>query len=245
MQINPKLLFALQRKSVDFHDHGAGVRCRTRQRRRFSANHQARQRSIGFFLRITYTGHLAAAQNRTGRAQLTDFMEFVADVKNAAALARQTIKHDKELFHRLRREHRGWLVKNQQLRTGQQGADDFDALHFTHAQGMHGARRVDFQTVFLALGLNGRSNRLERSPPQTEPDVLGHGHRIEQIEVLEHHADTRIASILGAADIRFHPVEHHLPGIGLDRAVDDLHQGRFAGTVLAQHGMNFARHYGQ
>jgi len=75
---------------------------------------------------------------------------------------------------------------------------------------------------------------------EAEPDVLGHGQGVEQAEMLEHHADAERARLLRIAHLDLLPVEVHHAGIGLGHAVDQLHQRRFAGTVLAQDGVNAA-----
>ena len=87
--------------------------------------------------RIAHTGHAPSAQDGTGGTQCTDFMQLVADVEDAAAFASEFVQDDKELFDRLRCQHRGGLVQNQQLRVGQQGTDDLHALHFADAEGVH------------------------------------------------------------------------------------------------------------
>ena len=43
-----------------------------------------------------------------------------------------------------------------------------------------------------------------------------------------------------AGDLDLAAIPEHLAGIGLDRAVDDLHQRRLAGAVFTQHGMDLA-----
>jgi hypothetical protein len=75
---------------------------------------------------------------------------------------------------------------------------------------------------------------------QAEPDVLGHGERVEQAEVLEHHADAQRPRLLRVAHVHRLAVPQHAAFVGLDRAVDDLHQRGLAGAVLAQHGVGLA-----
>jgi hypothetical protein len=53
------------------------------------------------------------------------------------------------------------------------------------------------------------------------------------------------ARLLRVAHLHRLAVDQHAAGIGLDRAVDDLHQRGLAGAVLAQHGMGLARLHGQ
>ena len=168
-------------------------------------------------------------------------MQLVADVQNAAAFTGKLTQHHKQLLHRLRCEHRGGLVQDEQLRVGQQSADDFHALHLAHAQCVHGTGGVNVEAVLRggvgdALGHLGEGERLV----QAQPHVLGHAERVKQAEVLKHHADAQTARLLRVADVDHLAVEANLARIGLDRAVDDLHQRGFARAVLAQHRVNFA-----
>ena len=67
-----------------------------------------------------------------------------------------------------------------------------------------------------------------------------HGQRVEQAEMLEHHADAQRPRLLRIAHHHGLAVNRHAAGVGLDGAVDDLHQRRFARAVFAQHGVNLA-----
>ena len=60
--------------------------------------------------------------------------------------------------------------------------------------------------------------------------------------MLEHHADAeRRAPPAGCASCTGSPFQRISPSSGCDRAVDDLHQRRLAGAVLAEHGVDLAR----
>ena len=72
------------------------------ERRRLGANHQATERCIGFFAGIANTRHLSAPQYRTGRAKLSNFVQLVADVKEAATFADEFLQDHKKFFYGLR-----------------------------------------------------------------------------------------------------------------------------------------------
>ena len=111
---------------------------------------------------------------------------------------------------------------------------------------MHRALGLQVQAVFAGLGHNalGHLGQAERLV-QPQPDVFGHGERVKQTEVLEHHADAQLARFLRVADVHGLAVEHHLALVGLDRAINDFHQRGLARAVFAQHGMGLAGHHGQ
>ncbi len=64
--------------------------------------------------------------------------------------------------------------------------------------------------------------------------------RLEQREVLEHHADAELARRRRAADLDGLALPADLALVRPHRAVDDLHQRRLARAVLAQHRVDFA-----
>ena len=168
-------------------------------------------------------------------------MQLVADIEDGAAFRGQAAQHHKQHLHGLGREHRGGLVQNQHAGIGQQGADDFHALHFADGKRVHGAMRVHLQPVIAGRGLNvldhlGQCNALV----QAQPDVLGHGQRVEQAEMLEHHGNAQCPGFLRIADLHRLAVDQDGSLIRLDRTVDDLHQRGLASAVFAQDGVDLA-----
>ena len=89
------------------------------QSRGLGADHQATERGVGLFTRVAHARELAAAQHRAGAAQRPDFVQLVRDVQNTDALTDQLVQHHKQLFHRLRCQHRSGLVQDQELGLGQ------------------------------------------------------------------------------------------------------------------------------
>ena len=243
MEIDAKLVFARQRQRTNTQHRCTKPGLASRQLGRLGANHQTRQGSIGLLRRLANPGHPAAAQHGADVAQLTDFMQLVADVQNTAACVGNFFQHHKQLLHRLRHQHRSRLIENQKLRLGQQGADDFNPLHLTNAQCVHRPRRFNIETVLRRLGTDALHHLGQtHAPIQTEPDVLGHRDGAKQAEVLKHHGYAERTRLLRIADLHRPPVEQDAAGIGLDRTIDDLHQRRFAGAVFAQNRMDLARH---
>jgi hypothetical protein len=68
------------------------------QLRRLGTDHQFGQGSIGFMRRIADAGDFASAQNGASVAQLTDLVQLVADVQDAAALGRQLVSAPRTTF---------------------------------------------------------------------------------------------------------------------------------------------------
>ena len=158
----------------------------------------------------------------------------------------QLAQRGKELFNGLRGEHGSGFVQDEQARAGQQGADDFHALHFAHAERVHGAARVKRQAVGGGHFANAALHLRQRHGfVQPQPHIFGHGERVKQAEVLKHHGHAQLARLLRAVNAHALAVKAHFARIGLDGAIDDLHQRAFARAVFTQHGMNFARLHGE
>jgi len=103
------------------------------------------------------------------------------------------------------------------------------------------AARIDRQAVAFGYLLDALCELTEvRLAGQGEGDVFDHGQGFEQREVLEHHADAEFARVGRTLDSDILAFPLHLARTGPGDTVDDLHQRRFAGAVLAQHGMDLA-----
>ena len=73
-----------------------------------------------------------------------------------------------------------------------------------------------------------------------EDDVLGHGKRRDQHEVLVDHPDAKANGIERTMQVDGLAVEEDLAGIRSQKAVHDVHQGGFAGAVFAQQRVDLA-----
>ena len=205
------------------------------------ADHQPGEFGGGRRLRVGAADDPAAAEHGCGAAEPANLLEPVADIEHRAALVRQPAQGLEQPFGFLRRQHGGRLVHDQQARALQQAADDLDALAHAHRQPGHPRRRVQRQAVGLRDGADCAG---EPAPcgvrRQRQRDVLGDGQPLEQREMLEDHADAERARFGRVAGRRRPAIPAHRTRIRLQRAVEDFHQRRFAGAVLAQQRMDLA-----
>jgi hypothetical protein len=79
---------------------------------------------------------------------------------------------------------------------------------------------------------------LVRLAPQD--DVLDHREAVDELEMLVHHADAEFVGVVGVADGGFAAVHQDPARIGLVEAEKDGHEGRLAGSVLSQQGVDRA-----
>ena len=75
---------------------------------------------------------------------------------------------------------------------------------------------------------------------EAKRDVFEHRHRLEQREVLEHHADAKAASRTRIGDADGRSVEDDLALVRREDAVDHLDERRFSRAVLAEESVNLA-----
>ena len=124
----------------------------------------------------------------------------------------------------------------------QQRAHDLDALALADAQRRDDAARIELQPVGSSTRPNSASrSRCDGSDVEAERDVLQHRQRLEQREVLEHHADAERRAARGLAMWTGAPFQEDLPGVGREDAVDHLDERRLAGAVLAEQRVDLAR----
>ncbi len=73
-----------------------------------------------------------------------------------------------------------------------------------------------------------------------DEQVLGHGHRLDQHEVLVDHTDAALDRVARRLEVDLLAVDAQPAAIGSIETGDDAHQGGLASAVLADQGMDFA-----
>ncbi len=234
LQIDSVLIRPRQMQTAHFHQHRTRLLHTAGQRRWLGADHQARQRRIGFLCRHAHAGHAPAAQNSARGTQGADFVQLVADIQNTATLAGQLAQYHKELFYGLRCQHRSRLIENQNGGVGKQSTDDFHPLHFANAERVHRPFGVNIQPIVAGFGNHQRVGFLQRGARlQSQPHVLGDRCCMEEIEMLKDHGHAQGARLAGVVDAHGPAIDLDRSGVHLHAAVDDFHQRGLARAVLA------------
>ena len=132
-----------------------------------------------------------------------DLVELVGDEDDREALVDELAHDREELVDLLRREHRRRLVEDEDARAPVERLEDLDALLHAHREVRDAGVRVDLQAV--ALGdlddLAARGREVDDAEPRrlaAEHDVLGDRERLDQHEVLVHHADAQVDGLARA-----------------------------------------------
>ena len=99
-----------------------------------AADHLLGHRARGLGPGVAGVDQPAAAQDGRGVAERLYLVELVRDVEDRAAFRSHAAQHDEELLDLLRRQDRGRLVHDQQVRLEKQRADDLDALALADRQ---------------------------------------------------------------------------------------------------------------
>ena len=110
------------------------------------------------------------------------------------------------------------------------------------APGIRGKGR-DAARATADEGARGEKDEIVR--PGAEDDVLGHGERPHQHEVLVHHADARRERLVRVAQPDLAAVDKDRAGVGRLQPVHDVHQGGLARAVLAEQPRSEERHVGK
>ena len=137
-----------------------------------------------------------------------------------------------------------WGVKDQDLVVPVQHLEDLDARLHAHRDiadqgiGVHpqAVLFTEGHHLFPGLGFLEEAHLVGLHP---QNDVVQNGEAFHQLEVLVDHADAQGIGVVGVADLDLLAVLQDLALFGLVQAKQHAHQGAFAGTVLAQQGVNF------
>ena len=189
--------------------------------------------------------HLALAHHRDVVGDRHDLAQLVGDQNHGAALVAQVAQDPEQVVRLLRGQHAGRLVEDQDAGAAEQRFEDLDALLDAHGQIGDAGIQIDLEAVFPLQ----RCDLLARAADAlgqgqaalgAEQQVLQDRERLDQHEVLVDHADARPDRILGAVDLALLPVDPDGPAIGPVVAVEDVHQRRLAGAVLADDAVDRA-----
>ena len=142
-------------------------------------------------------------------------------------------------------QHRGRLVEDQHLGAAVERAQDLDALLLADGDvadarvGVH----AEPEAVRQLAHAPGRRLGVEQHALARlggEDDVLGHRHHRHEHEVLVDHPDPEVDRLPRRLDRHRLAVEQELALVGPVEPVEDAHQRRLAGPVLAQQRVDLA-----
>ena len=209
-------------------------------------DHQLGQLLLGRAFTRKRLDHLAAAENRHPVGDVEHLVQLVADEDDGHALLGEGAQDPEQLERLLGREHGGRLVEDQDLGSPVEGLQDLDALLLADADVLDARVRVDRELERLRdlldpfLGCVLVEQHLLARGLDSQHDVLGDRHHRDQHEVLVDHADPQVDRVARRAHLDRLAVDQDLALVRPVEAVEDVHQRRLPGAVLAEQGVNLA-----
>ena len=155
--------------------------------------------------------------------------------------------HDRKKFQNLTwRQHRSRLVKHHNFRLAHEHFDDLHALTHTHRQILDYRIGVELKVVLVRHFTHHPARFFDIERPETpcglhtEHDVFCNGHDGHQHEVLVHHSDACGNRVGWRRKMRGFPIDQELALVRVIQPVQHIHEGAFAGAVLANQGQHLA-----
>ncbi len=189
---------------------------------------------------------LPAPQHRHPVGDLEHLVQLVADEDDRHPLLRERAEDLEQLLGLLGGQDGGRLVQDEDVGVPVERLQDLDALLLTDRDVLDPRVRIDLELEGVgqvADALGGGvvvEQHLALGGLVREHDVLRHRHHGNQHEVLVHHADAAVDGVARRAHPRRLALDPDLALVGVIQAVEDVHQRRLAGAVLAQQRMHFA-----
>ena len=209
------------------------------------ADHQLRKLRRRCGGRVERRHELAGAQHGNAVGYAQHLGELVADEDDRQAVFDEARERREQRGSLLRRQHRRWLVENQDPRIAIERLQYLDALPLADRKPADTCIRVDEEAEPLGgrdeLCPGARAIRAQR--PQrlrAEHHVVLHGKVVGQREMLVNHADAGGECCGGVAGRELLAEYLDRAGVGDVVAEKDRNQRRLAGAVLAQQGKDFA-----
>ena len=141
-------------------------------------------------------------------------------------------------------EHGGGLVEDQCSRPPSQHPQDLDPLLLADRELPDLRLRIDPQPELVHQAVGARhqlaAGDARRGRVPSEVDVLRHGHRRDEPEVLVHHPDAGGDGLGGGVELVRRSVDLDVAGVGAVDAGEDVAQRRLAGAVLPEQRVDLA-----
>ena len=216
--------------------------------RELAADHQLGE-VTGRHVGGQHLGHRAPGPDHgDGVGHLQHLVQLVRDEDDGDAPGDQPAEGVEQLVDLLGDEHGGRLVEDDDPGVAVEHLEDLGPLLVADAELGHQLVGVDVEPVVAAELEDALAGRADVHPQPgaglvAEHDVLPDGQVVGQHEVLEHHADADGDGVPRGPERLVDAVDEDAALVGALRAVEDLHQRRLPGPVLADDGVDGAGHH--
>ena len=192
----------------------------------------------------------AVPENRHIVGNREDLIHLVGDVDDAHAMRLEVRDDRKEVLHFAFGERGSRLIHDQDVGLEGDGLGNLNDLPIGDGQVPDLDLRIEVNVQPAKQMLRHAAHLLmiheihESQSPHwlpPNPDVLCDRHVRHQVEFLMDHRDPRIEGSERRRQLHRFTLQSDLACVGLIDAGNDLHQGRFARTILAHEGVDGAR----
>ncbi len=194
---------------------------------------------------LALADELAVPQHGDAVTDGIDLIKKMRDEQNADTTSRELTHDAKQNVDFVRIEARGGFVQDQYARGHVDGPGNRDKV--LHGHRIFAKWRADVDGEPEAPQKDSRVAAHFAVTYQSEPrwlpakeQVFGNREIGQEIDLLIDSGDAELHCLLGVARHDFHAIDPDRPAIALNNPGDGLDQGRFAGAVLTQQGMNLA-----
>lgn len=210
--------------------------------RQLAADHQLRELLGGRGRRVGGTDRGAPADDGDLVGDGEHLAQLVGDEDDRQALGLELAQVVEERVDLLRDEDRGRLVEDQRTGAAEEDLQDLDALTVGDTEVLHQDVRAHPEAVGVRDLLDLRPGPAADAVQllAAEDDVLEDGEVVGEHEVLVHHADAAGDGVARVVEGDPLAVDGDGALVRLLHAVEDLHQRRLAGAVLAHEGVHRA-----
>ena len=189
-------------------------------------------------------GVAAVSQHRHPVGVAQYLLHLVRDQHHRVVLIGHVADDLEELVALLRGQYGRRFVEDQNPGAPVQLLEDLHPLLLPHRQLPYVGTRIHAEAVLLGDTGHAALHRPQRQAHalvlEPEHQVLGHGERGHQAEVLVHHADPVRGRVVGRAQAHPLPIDAHLARVGPVQAGEDRAERRLARPVLAQQPVDLA-----
>ena len=187
--------------------------------------------------------HLAPAHHADRVGDIHDFAQLVGDQDDRFPFLAKPPENAEQLIGFRRGQHAGGFIQNQDICPAIERLEDLDTLLHAHAKLFDHGIRIHLQTVLFFQRNQLFACLAERWCQQAaifcaKNNVFQNCEILDQLEMLEHHADACRNRGLAVGDVCLLPADEDFTGVRFVESVENAHQRGFSGTVLTNNAVD-------